>query len=162
MDLCTKLPDRVLALENTNTSQAVKIATWKERVKKLEKKRRSRTYKLRRLYKGKKIADLDADTEVTLIDETQGINDEDLMFDTGLLNGNEEEQAPASTPIVSPSQLPKAKDKGKAKMVEPEKPSKKKDQITIDEEVARNIKAQLQAELEEEERLSRQRKKKPT
>ncbi|GJX70042.1 hypothetical protein Tco_1140494 [Tanacetum coccineum] len=127
-----------LALENTNTSQAVKIATWKERVKKLEKKRRSITYKPRRLYKGKKIADLDADTEVTLIDETQGINDEDLMFDTGLLN------------------VLKAKDKGKAKMVEPEKPSKKKDQITIDEEVARNLEAQLQAELEEEERLSRQ------
>ncbi|GKF42323.1 hypothetical protein Tco_0125665, partial [Tanacetum coccineum] len=40
-------------------------------------------------------------------------------------------------------------------MVEPEKPLKKKDQITIDEEVARNLEAQLQAELEEEERLSR-------
>ncbi|GKA16642.1 hypothetical protein Tco_0696479 [Tanacetum coccineum] len=38
-------------------------------------------------------------------------------------------------------------------MVEPEKPLKKKDQIAIDEEVARNLKAQLQAELKEE-RLS--------
>ncbi|GJU58964.1 hypothetical protein Tco_1236730, partial [Tanacetum coccineum] len=54
------------------------------------------------------------------------------------------------------SQLPQAKDKGKAIMVEPEKPLKKKDQIAIDEEVARNLEAQLQAELEEEERLSRQ------
>ncbi|GJZ11294.1 hypothetical protein Tco_0546053 [Tanacetum coccineum] len=53
------------------------------------------------------------------------------------------------------SQLPQAKDKGKAKMVEPEKPLKKKDQIAMDEEVARNLEAQLQAELEEEERLSR-------
>ncbi|GKE09114.1 hypothetical protein Tco_1412665, partial [Tanacetum coccineum] len=34
-------------------------------------------------------ADLDADTEVTLIDETQGRNDEELMFDTGVLNGDE-------------------------------------------------------------------------
>ncbi|GJY11458.1 hypothetical protein Tco_0379643 [Tanacetum coccineum] len=256
MDLCAKLSDRVLALENTNTSQAAEIATLKERVKKLEKKRRSRTYKPRRLYKvglsrriessddaslgaqedaskqGRKIADLDADTEVTLIDETQGRNDEDLMFDTGVLNGDEvfqepmvntatttssipvsvvdpvttvgevvttaltlaqtlieiksakpkavttaattvtlassrpkgivfhdqEKQAFASTPIVSPSQLPQAKDKGKAKLVEPEKPLKKKDQIAIDEEVARNLEAQLQAELEEEERLSRQKK----
>ncbi|GJS25010.1 hypothetical protein Tco_0453642 [Tanacetum coccineum] len=49
-----------------------------------------------------------------------------------------------------------AKDKGKAKMVEPEKPLKKKDQIAINKEVARNLEAQLQAELEEEERLSRQ------
>ncbi|GKG28273.1 hypothetical protein Tco_0406600 [Tanacetum coccineum] len=43
-----------------------------------------------------------------------------------------EEQAPAFTQIVSfsqASQLPQAKDKGKGKMVEPEKPLKKKDQI---------------------------------
>ncbi|GKC58660.1 hypothetical protein Tco_1086258 [Tanacetum coccineum] len=40
-------------------------------------------------------------------------------------------------------------------MVEPEKPLKKKDQIAMDKEVARNHEAQLQAELEEEERLSR-------
>ncbi|GJV38189.1 hypothetical protein Tco_1410666 [Tanacetum coccineum] len=39
-------------------------------------------------------------------------------------------------------------------MVEPEKPLKKKDQIAMDE-VARNLEAQLQAELEEEERISR-------
>ncbi|GJR63653.1 putative ribonuclease H-like domain-containing protein [Tanacetum coccineum] len=214
MDLFAKLSDRVLALENTNTSQATEITTLKERVKKLEKKMRSRTYKPRRLYK------------VTLIDETQGRNDEELMFNTGVLNGDEvfqepivgvvdpvtiagevvttasveipeeltlaqtlieiksakpkavttatttvtpassrlkakgivfhdqEDQAPASTPIVSPSQLPHAKDKGKAKMVEPEKPLKKKDQIVIDEKVARNLEAQLQAELEEEESKS--------
>ncbi|GKE69848.1 hypothetical protein Tco_1527920, partial [Tanacetum coccineum] len=118
MDLCAKLSDRVLAFENTNTSQAAEIATLKERVKKLEKKRRSKTYKPRRLYKvslsrriessddaslgaqedaskqGKKIANLDADTKVTLIDETQGRNDEDLMFDTGVLNGDEVFQEP--------------------------------------------------------------------
>ncbi|GKB10445.1 retrovirus-related pol polyprotein from transposon TNT 1-94 [Tanacetum coccineum] len=41
-------------------------------------------------------------------------------------------------------------------MVEPEKPLKRKDQISFDEEVARNLEAQLQAELEEEERLARQ------
>ncbi|GJX16694.1 hypothetical protein Tco_0217526, partial [Tanacetum coccineum] len=40
-------------------------------------------------------------------------------------------------------------------MVEPKKPLKKKDQNAMDEEVARNIEAQLQAELEEEERISR-------
>ncbi|GJS47181.1 hypothetical protein Tco_0597302 [Tanacetum coccineum] len=48
------------------------------------------------------------------------------------------------------SPLSQAKDKGKAIMVEPERPLKKKDQIAMDEEVARNLKAQLQAELEEE------------
>ncbi|GJU55154.1 hypothetical protein Tco_1228868 [Tanacetum coccineum] len=53
------------------------------------------------------------------------------------------------------SQLPQAKDKGKGIMVEPEVPLKKKDQIAMDKEVARNLEAQLQAELEEEERLAR-------
>nr|GEW67998.1 hypothetical protein [Tanacetum cinerariifolium] len=49
-----------------------------------------------------------------------------------------------------------AKDKGKAKMIEPKKPLKRKDHIMVDEEVVRNLKAQMQAELEEEERLTRQ------
>ncbi|GKD04723.1 hypothetical protein Tco_1179697 [Tanacetum coccineum] len=59
-----------------------------------------------------------------------------------------------SSPLQA-SQLPQAKDKRKAKKVKPEKPLKKKDQIAMDEEVARNLEAQLQAELEEEERISR-------
>ncbi|GJU76293.1 hypothetical protein Tco_1273363 [Tanacetum coccineum] len=65
----------------------------------------------------------------------------------------------AATIVTPTSSRPKAKgiakDKGKAKTVELEKPLKKKDQIAFDEEVARNLEAQLQAELEEEERLSR-------
>ncbi|GJX69364.1 hypothetical protein Tco_0305091, partial [Tanacetum coccineum] len=47
------------------------------------------------------------------------------------------------------------KDKGKAKMDEPEVPLKKKDKIALNEEMARNFEAQLQAELIEEERLAR-------
>ncbi|GJZ59924.1 putative ribonuclease H-like domain-containing protein [Tanacetum coccineum] len=47
------------------------------------------------------------------------------------------------------------KDKGKAKMDEPEVPLNKKEQISLDEEIARNLKAQIQAELIEEERLAR-------
>nr|GEW31063.1 hypothetical protein [Tanacetum cinerariifolium] len=60
------------------------------------------------------------------------------------------------TPIDSSQQPSKAKEKGKAKMIKPGKPLKRKDQIMIDEEVAKNLKAQLQAELKEEERLARQ------
>ncbi|GJV70496.1 hypothetical protein Tco_1490491 [Tanacetum coccineum] len=47
------------------------------------------------------------------------------------------------------------KDKGKAKMVEPEVPLKKKDRIALNEEFARNLEAHIQAELIEEERLAR-------
>ncbi|GKA43675.1 hypothetical protein Tco_0736399 [Tanacetum coccineum] len=50
------------------------------------------------------------------------------------------------------------KDKGKAKMDEPEVPLKKKDQIALDEEMARNLEAQIQAKLIEEERLARKKK----
>ncbi|GKC78809.1 hypothetical protein Tco_1129583, partial [Tanacetum coccineum] len=57
---------------------------------------------------------------------------------------------------VPPLQI-NPKDTRKAKMVEPEKPLKKKDQIKFDEELAQRLSAQLQAELEEEERLAKQR-----
>ncbi|GJZ93284.1 hypothetical protein Tco_0665349 [Tanacetum coccineum] len=86
----------------------------KQIVKKLEKKKKSRPHGLRRLYKvgrsrrvesseeslgdqedaskqGRKMANIDADAEVTLIDETQGRNDDNLMFDTGVLDEQEVE-----------------------------------------------------------------------
>ncbi|GKE63935.1 hypothetical protein Tco_1514302 [Tanacetum coccineum] len=51
MELCTNLQTRVLDLEKIKTTQRVKIDSLKRRVKKLEKKRSSRTQKLKRLYK---------------------------------------------------------------------------------------------------------------
>ncbi|GKC14197.1 hypothetical protein Tco_1010979 [Tanacetum coccineum] len=47
-------------------------------------------------------------------------------------------------PVPPPQHDPK--DKGKAKMIEPEKPSKKKDQIKLDEEMAKRLAEELQAE----------------
>nr|GEU74600.1 hypothetical protein [Tanacetum cinerariifolium] len=61
------------------------------------------------------------------------------------------EQVQAHKPTVSSS-----KDKGKAKMIEPEKHLKKKDQITLDEEVARKLEAEMRDEIEEEERIARE------
>ncbi|GJV96616.1 hypothetical protein Tco_1548193 [Tanacetum coccineum] len=246
MELCTNFSQRVLDLENTKTSQDAKITKLKERVKKLERRNKSRTPMLKRLRKvgrttriessndeglgdqedaskqERKIANIDANEEVTLIDKTQGKNDDNLMFDTGVLDEQEVEvekvvstvevtTASATTTIVDeltlaqtlieikaakpkavttastttttavirpkargvvvqepnefttttspsqPLQLPQAKDKGKAKMVEPKKPLKKKDQILIDEEIAQKLQAQLDAKLKEEEKLTRQR-----
>ncbi|GJV88666.1 hypothetical protein Tco_1532604 [Tanacetum coccineum] len=62
----------------------------------------------------------------------------------------------ATRPTVPPQQHD-PKDKGKGIMVEQEKPLKKKDQIEFDKEVAQRLQVQLQAELEEEERLAKQR-----
>nr|GEZ50219.1 hypothetical protein [Tanacetum cinerariifolium] len=50
-----------------------------------------------------------------------------------------------TTPTPQPSQ---PKDKGKAKMVKPERPLKKKEQIMMDEQVARELEAQMKAEME--------------
>nr|GEZ05650.1 hypothetical protein [Tanacetum cinerariifolium] len=57
----------------------------------------------------------------------------------------------AHKPSVSSS-----KEKGKAKMIEPEKPLKKKDQIALDEEVARKLEAEMRAKMEEEEKIARE------
>ncbi|GJZ62784.1 hypothetical protein Tco_0619205 [Tanacetum coccineum] len=52
MDLCTKLSDKVLDLENVKNAQALEIQKLKKRVKKLESKKKSRTPQLkRRLFK---------------------------------------------------------------------------------------------------------------
>ncbi|GKD36249.1 hypothetical protein Tco_1251758 [Tanacetum coccineum] len=51
MTLCTTLQNRVLDLEKTKTTQYNEIASLKRRVKKLEKKDRSRIHRLKRLYK---------------------------------------------------------------------------------------------------------------
>nr|GEX08735.1 copia protein [Tanacetum cinerariifolium] len=61
------------------------------------------------------------------------------------------EQVQKHKPTVSSS-----KKKGKAKMIEPEKPLKKKDQIALYEEVARKLEAEMRAEMEEEERIARE------
>ncbi|GJZ72262.1 hypothetical protein Tco_0636113 [Tanacetum coccineum] len=218
MNLCTSLQEKVLDLEKAKTAQAKEITSLKKRVKQLEKRRKLRPSGLRRLRKGRKIEDLDADTEVTLVNETQEMNDDNLMFDTGVLEEQEikfdrcveipdeiEFEKVVEEPVVSvatttksipisaaevvttanveiPDELTLAqtlieiktakpkpvttavttdnnyilKDKGKGKMVEPKVPLKKKDQVALDEEMARNLKAQLQAELIEEERLTRQ------
>nr|GEW50600.1 hypothetical protein [Tanacetum cinerariifolium] len=115
MELHTKLSERVLNMETTKTTQAKEISSLKRRVKRLEKKRRSRTHGLKRLYKvglstrvessaeeqslgkedaskqGRNIADIDPDDEITL-DETvedQGRFDDQDMFDTSVLDDEE-------------------------------------------------------------------------
>ncbi|GJW89171.1 putative ribonuclease H-like domain-containing protein [Tanacetum coccineum] len=61
-----------------------------------ERRIKSRTPGLKRLRKedaskqGRKIAGINRDEEVTLIDETQGKNDDNLMFDTGVFSMSQE------------------------------------------------------------------------
>ncbi|GJY72996.1 ribonuclease H-like domain-containing protein [Tanacetum coccineum] len=249
---------RVLDLETTKTAQAKEIANLKKRVKKLERKRKSRTPRMnlfkigtskkrslgeedaskqgRNLNQRKQIfeeSDLDneafdtdmdhafkyvkgdaeqvisvvakevvtiAGTEVnttsipvttagTSVSTTEPstppttttvIEDEDLTIAQTLVKMRSEkskdlvvmkmkneksnergvvmnEPSETATRSTVPPQKHDPKDKGKGKMVEQEKPLKKKDQIQFDKEIAQRLQDQLHVELEEEERLAKQR-----
>ncbi|GJW90338.1 hypothetical protein Tco_0167891 [Tanacetum coccineum] len=75
---------RVLDLEKTKTTQANEIDSLKRRVKRLEKKKRSRTHRLKRLYKGR-INAIDVDEDITLIND----QDDADMFDVSTLTSDE-------------------------------------------------------------------------
>ncbi|GJY12727.1 putative ribonuclease H-like domain-containing protein [Tanacetum coccineum] len=91
MTLCTNLQNRVLDLEHTKTTQALEIESLKRRVNKLEKKQRSRTPKLKRLFKVGRSTQVvsSEDEEVTLVDETQGRYNDAQIFDTYVFNGED-------------------------------------------------------------------------
>ncbi|GJW05197.1 putative ribonuclease H-like domain-containing protein [Tanacetum coccineum] len=111
MVLCTKLQTQVLDLQKAKDAQAKEIAALKKRIQRLERRKISRPTGLKRLRKvgmsqrvessedqeslgvpedaskqGRSIADIDADVEVTLVDETQVRQNDDLIFDTGVLD----------------------------------------------------------------------------
>nr|GFB08847.1 hypothetical protein [Tanacetum cinerariifolium] len=105
MIFCTNLQQQVLDLEEAKTAQAKEIANLKKRVKKLEKRRKSRAIGLRRLKKvgsskqvesskekdslgaqedaskqGRSIKDIDQYAEIVLVDEAQGrMHDADMF-----------------------------------------------------------------------------------
>ncbi|GJU76990.1 ribonuclease H-like domain-containing protein, partial [Tanacetum coccineum] len=211
-----------------------------KRIQRLERKKMSRPTGLKRLRKvgmsrrvessedqeslgvpedaskqGRSIKDINADVDVSLVDETQERHNDDLMFDTGVLEDDEmhvtageavttasvddsvvpttiEEITLAQTLIQIKAVKPKvvttaatitttirpkdkwvvvqepsefrvpqetqplsSKDKGKGIMIELEVPLKIKDQNSLDEQIARDIQAMLDAELLEEQKLAR-------
>ncbi|GJY10965.1 hypothetical protein Tco_0379150 [Tanacetum coccineum] len=107
MELCTNLQNRVIDLEKSKMYQAQEIISLKRRVRRIEKKGRSRTHKLKRLYKvglsarvessedeglGKedaskqgRIDDIDANEDIYLVNVHR---DED-MFGVNDLEGDE-------------------------------------------------------------------------
>nr|GFA63099.1 hypothetical protein [Tanacetum cinerariifolium] len=131
MNLCTNLQKPVLDLEKAKTAQAKEIADLKKRSTKVAKKEVS-------------TADPVTTIEIKAAKpKAIGVTVQELSeFRT--------------TSSSQPSQLLQAKDKGKGIMVEPGKLLKKKDQIAFDEEVERKLEAMMKAEMEEEERIARE------
>ncbi|GKA02015.1 hypothetical protein Tco_0674680 [Tanacetum coccineum] len=178
------LTSRSIISIGSSTKQAAEITKLKERVKKLERRNKSRTPGVKRLRnvgrttriesskdKGlgaqedaskqeRKIADLDDDAKVEKVVSTANATtttiDELTLAQTLIEIKAAKPKAVKTADTTTTTALPQAKDKGKGKMVEPEKPLKKKDQILVDEEITQRLQEELQAELEEEERLVRQ------
>ncbi|GJV68320.1 hypothetical protein Tco_1483829 [Tanacetum coccineum] len=95
MELCTYLQNRVIDLEKTKTSQAQEITSLKRRVKRLEKKNRSKTHGLKRLYKVSLSARIESSKAKGLGEEDaskQGrIDDIDANEDIYLVNVHRDE-----------------------------------------------------------------------
>ncbi|GJT08306.1 hypothetical protein Tco_0842768 [Tanacetum coccineum] len=64
-------------------------------------------------------------------------------------------QEPSEFRVPQETQPSSSKDKGKGIMIKSEVPLKRKDQIALDEQIARDIQAKLDAELLEEQKLAR-------
>ncbi|GKF22996.1 hypothetical protein Tco_0075318, partial [Tanacetum coccineum] len=84
MKLCTKLSERVLALETTKTHQVLEIEGESAGVVSSEDKGLGDQEDVSK--QGRKIDEIDQDAKVTLVDETQGRYGDNLMFDTGVLD----------------------------------------------------------------------------
>ncbi|GKD75027.1 hypothetical protein Tco_1333309 [Tanacetum coccineum] len=179
---------RGLDLEKTKTTQANEIASLKRRVNKLEKKNRSITHKLKRLYKVGLIARVESSRDEEILGEdaskqgrVNAIDADDFnlvsvqddadkeMFYVDALNGEEvfvvgqnenvvEEvvdaaqiSTAATTVTITTKEITLAQALKALKNFKTREPMKKKDLIMLDEEVA----LKLQAEFDEEERLTR-------
>ncbi|GKA42741.1 hypothetical protein Tco_0735401 [Tanacetum coccineum] len=93
MALCTSLQRKVDALEKDKLAQATEILSLKKRVEKLEKRRKSKPSVLKRLRK------ISSATRISLVDETQRLDD-DLIFDiTADLGGEEVVVKPTETGV---------------------------------------------------------------
>ncbi|GJY77666.1 hypothetical protein Tco_0483467 [Tanacetum coccineum] len=156
----------VLDLEITKTTQAKEIASLKKRVNKLERKRNSKTPGLKKIIQRLVVR---AQCCFPLKMKVWVIQEEASKHGCGT-------RASAKYNYTTPSTIPKAKsitfrnpsesttrttltpipsnikDKGKAKMIEPEKPLKMKEQIRLDEELA----LKLQAEKSEQQDLEQE------
>nr|GEW07794.1 ribonuclease H-like domain, reverse transcriptase, RNA-dependent DNA polymerase [Tanacetum cinerariifolium] len=201
MKICTTLLKKVLELEDelkrTKTTQQTKIGGSERRVKKLKKKQRLRTHKLKRLYKvgvtakvissyndealDKKdtskqgrIDEIDVDEDIALEEVVEVVTTAKMIINavvdatqvtttiTDILVSAAKTIVTTTLTITTESTKTNAevqdKGKGKAKLIkEPEMPKKRKHQIKADKELAEKLHAEMQVEINEENRLARER-----
>nr|GEY97943.1 hypothetical protein [Tanacetum cinerariifolium] len=146
----TKVSQPKDELKRTKTAQQIKIDGLERRVKKLEKKNRSRTHKLKRLYKVGLTTRMLIDTVVDAAQVTTTIADVPVSAAKTIVN-----IAPTTTTESTKTNVKllhnnlRFKTMVKEKLIEEHVKLKKRGQILFDEEVARK----LQEEIYEQERL---------
>nr|GEW72977.1 hypothetical protein [Tanacetum cinerariifolium] len=174
MELCTNLSNKVLDLANEVTemksSHKAKIEELESKVEKLEENM-SLTKELTSFNtmvesliiketvmdkeesskQGRKIADIDADAEVNLEIKDVVKDVEDVVAAAENVEGvTMQDPSEFKTTLPSQSSLPSHdKDKGKGLMVEPKMPLTRKDQIALDEEVARGLEAEWNTDMKD-------------
>ncbi|GJU57407.1 putative ribonuclease H-like domain-containing protein [Tanacetum coccineum] len=121
MVLCTNLQTQVLDLQKAKDAQAKEIAALKKRIQKLESRKISRPLGLKRLRK------------VGLSRRVESSEEQESL---------EAKMSSRAPQEIKPSS---SKDKGKGIMIDPEVPLKRKDQIALDEQIAKDIQAKLDA-----------------
>nr|GEZ38933.1 hypothetical protein [Tanacetum cinerariifolium] len=144
----TTAQTRVFDLEKTKTTQGNEIDSLKRKVKKLENNSFGEDAS-----KQGRIKAIDMDEDITLVND----QDDAEMFVVNDLGGEEEQEEPSkSTKTTATIPKQQLQDKGKGIMIEEPVKPKKKDQIRLDEEAAKRLKA----EFDEEERLAREKSQK--
>ncbi|GJV07110.1 putative ribonuclease H-like domain-containing protein [Tanacetum coccineum] len=182
IDLCIKLSDRVLDLETIKTAQSKEIASLKKRVKKLERKRKSKTpgmnlFKIVTSSRRSLGSDFDEEFDANIDEAIEQVYDANKdTFEEGEVQvpTSDMEVNTASTPvttdgvsvstvepITTASTLVKMRsEKSKVRGVVMQEPSETATRPTVSpqqHDPKGKGKAQMQAKLEEEERLARER-----
>nr|GEV05911.1 hypothetical protein [Tanacetum cinerariifolium] len=151
-------------LEKAKTAQAKEIAYLKKRVKKLDRKNKSKTLGLQRLWKIGSTTRLESsEDKERRMNEEEKFRVNDLDGDEVIVDATASEEVDqittvedvkvttaATTPQISKDKLTLAQN-----LIEIKAAELKKDQIVFDEEVARKLEAKMKAEMEEEESIAR-------
>ncbi|GJZ11159.1 hypothetical protein Tco_0545918 [Tanacetum coccineum] len=186
--LCTKLQTQVLDLQKAKDAQAKEIAALRVESSKDQESLGAPEDASKQ---GRSSEDIDADVDVSLVDETQSKKPDDStageVVTTTSINNSTTGEA-VTTASIDDSAVPTTNKEitlaqtliqikvAKPKVVTtaatttittrpkdrgvPKVPLKRKDQITLDEQIARDIQAKLDAELLEEQKLARKQEEK--
>nr|GEW03402.1 hypothetical protein [Tanacetum cinerariifolium] len=170
LETCATSTKKVGTLEQDKIAQAIEITKLKQRVRRLEKKRKLKASRFKRLRKAEpakveevievvtaaKLMTKVVTTATTTITASPIPKASDPRRRRGMIIQDPEEAATASLSVQSEV---KSKDKGKEILVEERKPLKRKAQVEQDEAFARELEAELNANINWNEAIEQVKRK---